>query len=412
MAAVQNIRKRELSRPEVMQKYPHISPFVIIKTDVQRRGVHFSAAALDRVDLTVHQVEYRGFSREATGAVPVSLMMRDGSSILTGFTAKNSGRVPYLVDVVEDKIVLTDQGTVVEEVDYWEKPDYYGKETSNHIPMWQIAVARPQRIDIYPFQYCEFWDTPGHGCKYCSIAATYKKAKKPKYVDLADIAETVREALKQPGRYMSLFLTGGSILSGKELLDDEVDLYIKVLKEVGRNFRTPKFPSQLIGTAYTKEQLRRLYENTGLSSYTADIEVLNKEKFEWICPGKAVRIGYEKWKERLCQAVDIFGFGNVNTGIVGGVEMARPKGFTGEDEALEAVLSEAEDLAKHGVFAVQCVWTVAEGSVFFNQKTPSLEYYVRLSEGLDRLRRKYRISADMDNYRRCGNHPDTDLSRI
>ncbi|MDR0684361.1 MAG: radical SAM protein [Spirochaetaceae bacterium] len=412
MAAVQNIRERELSRPEVMQKYPHISPFVIIKTDVQRRGVHFSAAALDRVDLTVHQVEYRGFSREATGAVPVSLMMRDGSSILTGFTAKNSGRVPYLVDVVEDKIVLTDQGTVVEEVDYWEKPDYYGKETSNHIPMWQIAVARPQRIDIYPFQYCEFWDTPGHGCKYCSIAATYKKAKKPKYVDLADIAETVREALKQPGRYMSLFLTGGSILSGKELLDDEVDLYIKVLKEVGRNFRTPKFPSQLIGTAYTKEQLRRLYENTGLSSYTADIEVLNKEKFEWICPGKAVRIGYEKWKERLCQAVDIFGFGNVNTGIVGGVEMARPKGFTGEDEALEAVLSEAEDLAKHGVFAVQCVWTVAEGSVFFNQKTPSLEYYVRLSEGLDRLRRKYRISADMDNYRRCGNHPDTDLSRI
>jgi hypothetical protein len=406
------LTKQELSLAEVIEKYPRVSPFVIIKTDVQRRGVDFSPEALARVDLALHQVEYRGFSRETTGAVPVSLMMRDGTSILTGFTVNNGKRLPYLVDVADGKIVLTDKGTVIEEVDYWEKPDYYNKETSSHIPMWQIATARPQRIDLYPFQYCEFWNTPGHGCKYCSVAATYKKAGKPRYVDLRDIAETVQEALKQPGRYMSLFLTGGSILSGRELLDDEVDLYIRVLKEVGKNFRTPKFPSQLIGTAYTREQLLRLYENTGLSSYTADIEVLNREKFNWICPGKAEKIGYEGWKERLYQAVDIFGFGNVNTGIVGGVEMAKPRGFADEEEALEAVLAEAEELAGHGVFTVQCVWTVAEGSVFFNQETPSLEYYVRLSEGLDRLRRKYRISADMDNYRRCGNHPDTDLSRI
>ncbi|MFP3091495.1 radical SAM protein [Treponema sp. TIM-1] len=412
MTAFNDIDARELSLSEVMRKYPDVSPFVIIKADVQRRGVRFSEAALAHVDLAVHQVEYRGFSRETSGAIPVSLMMRDGTSILTGFTLENSGRPPYLVDVVEDRIVLTDQGTVVEEVDYWEKPDYYSKETSNHIPMWQIALARPQRIDLYPFQYCEFWNTPGHGCKYCSVAATYKKTGKPKYVDLTDIAETLAEALKQPGRYMSLFLTGGSILSGKELLDDEVDLYIKVLREAGKNFKSAKFPSQLIGTAYTKEQLLRLYENTGLSSYTADIEVLNKEKFDWICPGKAAKIGYEEWKDRLYQAVDIFGFGNVNTGIVGGVEMARPKGFTSEDEALDMTLTEAEELAKHGVFTVQCVWTVAEGSVFFNQKTPSLEYYVRLSCGLDRLCRKYHINTDMDNYRRCGNHPDTDLSRI
>jgi hypothetical protein len=412
VAALDTTEGRELSLYEVVQKYPDVSPFVIIKTDVQRRGISFSKAALDRVDLSVHQVEYRGFSRETSGAVPVSLMMRDGTSILTGFTLENGGRPPYLVDVVEDRIVLTDQGTVVEEVDYWEKPDYYSKETSSHIPMWQIALARPQRIDLYPFQYCEFWNTPGYGCKYCSIAATYKKSQKPKYVDLTDIAETLAEALKQPGRYMSLFLTGGSILSGEELLDDEVDLYIKVLREAGKNFKTKKFPSQLIGTAYTKDQLRRLYENTGLSSYTADIEVLNKDKFEWICPGKAAKIGYEEWKNRLYQAVDIFGAGNVSAGIVGGVELAKPKGFTSEDEALDSTLAEAEELAKHGVFAVQCVWTVAEGSVFFNQNTPSLEYYVRLSVGLDHLRRKYNISADMDNYRRCGNHPDTDLSRI
>jgi hypothetical protein len=50
--------------------------------------------------------------------------------------------------------------------------------------------------------------------------------------------------------------------------------------------------------------------------------------------------------------------------------------------------------------------------VFFKQKVPSLEYYVRLSQGLDQIRRNHGLNVDMDNYRLCGNHPDSDLSRI
>lgn len=407
-----NWREEELSFEEVKAKYPHISPFVILKADMQRRGVTYSERALQRVDKNIHQVEYRGFSRETVGAVPVSLMLRDGTTALTGFTKKDGYRDPYVIDVVEDEIVVTDEGRVIESVEYWEKPDYYDKTTSKGTPMWKIALARPQRIDIYPFQYCQFWNTPGHGCKYCSIAATQHQVDKPEYVDVSEIVETVHEALKQKGRYMSLFLTGGSILTGEKLLDDEVNLYIKILNETDKFFGGKKIPSQLIGTAYSKEQLKRLYDNTGIASYTADIEVLGKDKFDWICPGKAAEIGYEQWKERLYEAVDIFGRGNVNTGLVGGVEMATPKGFVDEEEALASTLAEAEELARHGISAVHCVWTVAEGSIFFNQKTPSLEYYVRLSEGLDRIRRKYKINIDMDNYRRCGNHPDTDLSRI
>ena len=147
-------------------------------------------------------------------------------------------------------------------------------------------------------------------------------------------------------------------------------------------------------------------------SYTADIEVLDKKLFEWICPGKAARIGYDEWKDRLLQAVEVFGRGYVNTGLVVGTELAKPNGFESEDEAYDSVMAEAESLAKYGVAPVGCVWTIDQGSIFFNQKTPSLEYYIRIAKGFDGLRRKYGISVDMDNYRRCGNHPDSDLSRI
>lgn len=406
-------REKELSLREVIKKYSDISPFIIIKTDVQRRGIAFTDAALKKVNSAVHQVQYSECTRAQTGETPSSLIMRDGTTILTGYKSKNAAREEYLVDVVDGKIVLTDEGRVIEEVFYWEKPDYYDQFTSSGRPMWEVVSARPQRLDIYPHHYCEFWKYAGMGCKYCAAEAISRGMDEKNHsLTVRDILETVKEALKQPGRFANIFLTAGSVLSGKELLDDEVDLYIQILQEIGKLFCTERFPSQLLGTAYNKKQLKRIYDETGIMSYTADIEVLDAEKFKWICPGKEKWIGYDEWKNRLYEAVEIFGSGYVNTGIVGGVELATPYGFQTEDDALEHVLHEAELLARHGVSTVQSVWTVSEGSVFFQQTTPTLEYYIRLSKGLDDIRKKYHLNVDMDNYRRCGNHPDTDLSRV
>jgi hypothetical protein len=244
------------------------------------------------------------------------------------------------------------------------------------------------------------------------MSAIYHSGNKPELLDVQDIVETVEEALREPGRNVSIFMTGGTLCGGENFLDDEVDYYTEILSGITKLFGGRRFPSQLIGTAFSGRQLRRLYDNTGLTSYTADLEVLDKDLFEWICPGKSAAIGYEEWKERLYQAVEIFGRGNVNTGIVTGVELAEPNGFKSEDEALEAILAEADEISSNGVGVVGCVWHVAPGSIFHRQSSPSLEYFVRVAEGFDRIRRKWGLCVDMDNYRRCGNHPDTDLGRI
>jgi hypothetical protein len=146
--------------------------------------------------------------------------------------------------------------------------------------------------------------------------------------------------------------------------------------------------------------------------YTPDLEVLNADKFRWICPGKEEFIGYEEWKRRLYYAVDIFGKGNVNTGIVGGVETATPYGFKTEEEALRYTLEEAEELAEHGVSCAASIWQASPGSIFKNQKTPSLDYFAKLMYGLDEIRRKYDIPPFIDDYKRCGSHPNTDLGRM
>jgi hypothetical protein len=409
-------RERELAFSEVVAKHPDIPRLIILKTDVQKRGVNYTQQALSAVDPAIHQIRGRGLfgSRDGgTTPVPSSLLLRDGTSIIVDSTPLDQN--PYLVDFVDGRFALVDNDTVVEYVKLWEKPLYYNQKTSSGIPMSQVVSARPQRLSISLSSYCHFW-TDNKGCRYCDINSNTTQQNKElgvqNHVKPQDITETIREALKEKGRFSTILLSGGSVLAGKELFDKEVDGYIKTLQVIGENFSAKKFPSQLIASPFNEKQLLRLYEETGLMSYTSKIEVLNEEKFKWIVPGKADNVGYQEWKRRLIVAVGIFGKGNVSTGIVGGVELAKPLGFPTEDEALRATIEEAESFAEHGIPSFYSVWKVRPGSDFRDQKSPSLDYFVRLASGLHKVRVKYGLTLDFDDYRRCGNHPDIDLSRL
>lgn len=406
----------ELTFTEVVNKYQDIPRLIITKIDVQRRGVYYTERALSVLDETRHQVTGTHIFGSRDGKLiprPESLLLRDGSSIITTPTPLEQN--PYTVDLVDGRLWLLDDGEPLEEVEYWPAPDFYSKVNASGVPLKNIVSARPQRLNIFPYRYCTFWNN-GKGCAFCDIVSQLKKGQTelgiPPKLDPVEVADVVREALREPGRFAAVFLTAGSNTAGKIPFDEEVDYYIQILQAVGELFTTRKFPSQLIGSAFTEQQLERLYNETGLLSYTADIEVLNEELFNRLCPGKAEWVGYREWKRRLVRAVDIFGRGRVNTGLVAGIELTRPHGFTTEDEALQRVLEEAEDLASQGVSTVFIPWSPRPGTPLGDQTNASLEYYVRLASGLHGLREKYRLPVEFDDYRRCGNHPDTDLSRL
>jgi len=409
--------RNDLTFNEVVAKYPLLPRLNILKIDVKRRGVFFTDEAIRNANGEKYQLIGENAFSSALGArdktrsrgVPESFVFRDGSIVITDSTPLEQN--PYTVDYRDKRFVLIDGGVEVEEIDFWEKPDFYGKFTSADTQMDSVVFARPQRLNITPASYCCFW-LEGKPCKFCALNPNLRKEDVLKNkLKPQDAYEIVREALKQKGRFTTLCITMGSDIGGKTLFDDELNYYIEILQAIGKNFKG-RFPSQVITTALNYDQLSRLYNETGLTSYTADIEVLNEEKFNWICPGKAEYIGYKEWKKRLIDAVQIFGKGNVDTGTVGGVELATPNGFTSESEALKNILEEAESLISNGVGVVYCVWVPRPQSVFRKQKNASLDYYAQLSLGLDALNRKYSLSIDFDDYRRCGNHPNSDLLRI
>ncbi|MDR1460256.1 MAG: hypothetical protein LBI78_01235 [Campylobacteraceae bacterium] len=405
-----------LNFDDVAAKYPEFPRLIMLKTDIHRRGVYYTPRALEAVDVTKHQLGGTHIFGTRDGKLtkrPEAFVLRDGTSVLSTPTPLENN--PYIVDLIDGKLILTDKKREIEEVFYWDKPDYYDKRTSSGALMQNIIGARSQRLYLTPNRYCHFW-TEEQGCRFCDIVNNLKQQKneiemqtriKPK-----DVSETIKEALKEKGRFSAICITSGSDFHGNAPFDKEVDYYIEILNSISENFTAAKIPIQLVCTAVTKEQLKRIYKNTNVLSLTMNIEVLNENIFNIVCPGKAKWVGYKEWKKRLIDAVEIFGENMVNTGVVSGVELAEPFGFKSEDEALENVLKEADELASYGVSTVNMVWVPRPNTYLANQKNASLEYYVRLAQGLQEIRRKYNLKIDFDDYRRCGNHPDSDLARV
>ncbi|MDR0664884.1 MAG: hypothetical protein LBF86_05120 [Helicobacteraceae bacterium] len=413
---------KKLTFNEVAAKYPDFPRLLLLKIDMHRRGVAYTDRALDSFDPSVHQgggTHIFGTRDGKLTARPEALILRDATSVIATPTPFNQN--PYVVDLIDNRLIACDQGAPIDEVFFWEKPDYYDKRTSSGAIMQNIVSARPQRLYVVPNRYCHFWtnESGGGGCKFCDIVNNLKTQREeiemPTRIKIEDVSETVGEALKEKGRFTAVALTSGSDYHGEKPFDKEVDFYIEVLQAIGERFETPRFPAQLICTALPKEQIKRIYDNTGVTSLTYNIEVFGESIFNAVCPGKAKWVGYKEWKKRLSDAVDVFGPSRVNTGVVAGVELAPPYGVQSEEEGLELILSEAEELAQNGVSSVSMVWQPRPGSFLganHNQTIGSLEYYVRLTIGLQELRLKYGLSIDFDDYRRCGNHADSDLARV
>ena len=110
--------------------------------------------------------------------------------------------------------------------------------------------------------------------------------------------------------------------------------------------------------------------------------------------------------------MEVFGRGNVYTQVVAGAELAAPDGFSSVEQALDSNFEACDFFARNGVIFLSTIWRPHKASRLGFQPMPPLEYYVRLAKGLYDIRRSYGLSATDDDYKNCGNHPDSDLERL
>ena len=291
------------------KKYPDVPKETILKQHLLSLGHWFSDAALDATAgalvksyrlFSYDLVPMSEFKRNEHRRVPEHFVLLNGPygmrpvSIQTSLSPYS----PYLIDVVDGRLVLTTAGRVLAEVRFPKTPDYYAKSLPDGTPYHEI-VAFGSFITI--FRNCQYWGAKEE-CKFCDINENARQMKlsrdftltapvKP-VADVVRVCEEVASDARQHGaRRPGFVLSGGTItktLHGKS----EADFYEPYIRAIKGCTSDPRITFEV--NARPREEVER-YKAAGVDNIHFNMEVWDRRLFEWINPGKAERIGWDNW---------------------------------------------------------------------------------------------------------------------
>lgn len=411
-------------------EYPDMSPLVLLKISMVWHGARLTARALARLQ----RPDYRfasdepfeiAFAGRATqcAVMPGGVLLRDATYVYINWGETYDD--PYVIDydaaTCEFTLREPASGTIladgdeapgdareglVDVIGFTPRPALYDFETSAGTPADALADARAQKLILTAYRRCEFW-REGRQCRFCALFT--RRGQDPE-VPCAEIAEVVRAALSEPGRYSQLYISGGSDFDGEPPFSREVARYARALSAMGQGFSAP-FASQLMAPAYDADTLAHLRELAPVSSYSPNLEVWGAGQFARLCPGKDAHVGYDEWLRRTVDAVDVFGRGNVYTQLVGGAELAGDGAAASVGDAVAQNVEACDWFAQRGVTCLSVIWRPHRRAVLGWRPMPPIDYYVRLAREMHAVRARAGLAAFEDDYKACGNHPDSDLER-
>ena len=393
---------------DYFRKYPETPKEIVIKADLLGMGHWFTDAALQATEGCSVKT-YRLFSYDL---MTMSDMKRKESrkapehfTILGGMYGLRPVNVqttiadtsPYLIDVVDGRLVLTTGGKVICEVRYELAPRYYEKSFPDGT-RYQEVVAYGSFITV--FRTCQYWG-PKEECRFCDINENARQMKQSKDFSLSapvkrvdQVAEVVneigREVLELEGYAapLSFVITGGTItntLHGKTE-NEFYGEYVEAVKWGG-----PRRCVHLQTNAKPKEEIR-WFKSMGLDDHNANMEVWDRRLFEWINPGKARRVGWDNWVKWMCDSVDVMGDGNVTPNFVCGLEMAQPYGFKTVKEAVASTTEGLEVMMSHGVMPRFNQWRREPNSNLAKESEQPpipIDFYIQLMRNRYEIWKKY-----------------------
>ncbi|MBI4331752.1 MAG: hypothetical protein HY673_10775 [Chloroflexi bacterium] len=374
--------------------FPDVPLPILIKTEVLRRGIHFSPEAL--VALKEVDSPSKGFlifSRDhgtftsSRERIPHDFILEDGTLV----DVRVNGASPYYIHHRENDFYFADESGPLGKVGFPPSPPWLRNHLEDGTVYQAIAVPiGADKVFCTLYHYCEYWKS-GQQCLFCDISSFLQvKKRREKGVITRprpeQVAEVLGTAFQQAG-YRHLAISGGTVLTrvrGK----DEVGFFSDYLDAMREAFGGLWWSAYLQIGARPVEELKRLKE-TGIPALQMNMEVWDRNLFKIICPGKEQVVGWEEWQKRMFEAVDLFGWGRIYSNFVAGVEMAQPFGFKTAREAVKSTLKGFEHLMSHGVLPRKDYWAQAEGSTLRDQDPPPLEYFIELEQGYLDLRLKY-----------------------
>jgi hypothetical protein len=396
---------------QYFRRFPDVPREVIVKIELLSRGHWFTDAALAVTNGSLVK-SYRLFSydlvpmdqfkRNEAHQVPEWFYLFQGPYDLRTVVVQTTldPSSPYVIDVVEGRLVLTDGHEIICNVSYPVKPDYYAKQFSDGV-RYQEIIAYGYFVTV--FRNCQYWG-PKEECRFCDINENARQMKESKTftvnapVKRVDYVEEVgrevsREVLAREGHQAGVrfLITGGTIIKTLHGANEN-EFYARYLRAL--KYGGPRRHVGLQTNAKTKEEIKWLH-GEGMDEHDANMEVWDRRLFEWINPGKNRRIGYDEWIKRMLDSVDVLGESNVRPNFVGGIEMAKPHGFATIEEALASTTEGLGVMMSHGVDPRFNQWRREPKTNLvkeYEQPPIPTEFYIRLMSNRYEIWKKYGLN--------------------
>lgn len=178
-------------------------------------------------------------------------------------------------------------------------------------------------VTIWPNSNC-CYDRENEKCRFCSIV---KERETPLDADV--LADSIKKLFELSKDNMLNF-SGGTYKNPDVMADYWIDLVKKI-----RAFSDAKIAIEFAPPS-DLEKIAAL-KNAGTDVAIMNLEVANDELRKKICPGKS-KISYDHYYKAFEKAVGVFGWGQVSSVLIAGIQ---PK---------EDIMAECEKMAKIGVF--------------------------------------------------------------
>lgn len=379
------------------QKFSDIHPNIILKADILRQGIKLSESSRNEFN-SRDDILWRGFhvfsydAEEKTvykNKIPMGFHLSDGCPIQIRTTTKS----PYTLDYQDGKFLIKEENeTLATDIYFDRKPRWYDMHLPDGTPVAAIVQGfSGEYMFITINRYCELWNDSKQ-CKFCDINVNFRSQRAGEEDVIARLEpDVLADALKiaidvDPLYRLALVITGGTIL-GRYHGQTEIEFYTSRLNAIRKKLMA------WIPASFQIEPLDdagwKALHDTGISAVQPNIEVWDKDLFQWICPGKSQFIGRDEWIKRTIRAVDFWGRGLVQPNFVIGVEMAQPNGFKDVKSAVKSTAGGWDFLMGHGVLPRFNQWYIESGSVFADQKLPPLEYFLEVQKAYTELRWKH-----------------------
>jgi hypothetical protein len=358
----------------ICRAFPDLPPEAVVKEDLLRQGIAFSAAALGQTEdakpksyfiFSFDRVSIADMEAEEHRRIPEEIALEGGAWGFrrTVVSVRLNPDSPYRVEVAEtggggSGLRLELLGEPIAGVVLPGRPAYYDRLLRSGRPLYTIAPTIEWGYLIYltVFRACQYFGRDQE-CRFCDINENYRQQKAAgRAFEVVKGPTEILEALAilaTDSTAKAYTITGGAVLQGLHG-QTEGEFYARYATAIEKEF-PGRWIGKMVTQALPRPDLER-FRDAGIRIYHPNYEIWDAARFAQICPGKSQTIGRERWIQRIEEAATIFGPSQVIPNFVAGVEMSKPYGFATVEEALASTGEGLEYFMRQGISPRFTTW--------------------------------------------------------